>query len=73
MRVFLPYAYPVIALQEDLLGLMPVTKLLRRGEVGAMVSVQICEDPVLILQIAMDTLRCAFLNCGKTSSGRCLG
>jgi hypothetical protein len=46
-------AYPVITLQNHILSLVPITVLHRGLQISAMVSVEVCEDPVLILQTAM--------------------
>jgi hypothetical protein len=44
------FPYPVMALKQNVLGLVPVSVLHRALQVRAMVSVQIREDPVLVLQ-----------------------
>lgn len=46
-------AYPVMALQHNVLGTVPVTILHCRLQIRAMVSVKIRENAVLILQTAI--------------------
>lgn len=44
---------PVVALEEDLLGLVPVAHLLGVLEVGGVAAVEVLEDAVLITQAAV--------------------
>ena len=44
---------PVVALVQDLLGLVPVAVLLCRLEIGAVFAVQVLENAVLILQTSL--------------------
>lgn len=50
--------YPIMTLVQDVLRLIPVAVLHRTLEVRAMMSVQICEYPVLIFQAAILSLWC---------------
>jgi len=51
-------AYPVMPLQEDLLGLIPIPILHSRLKVSTMIAVEILENPILILQISIGSVRC---------------
>jgi hypothetical protein len=46
-------SYPVVALEQNLLGLVPVAVFHGALDVRAMVAVQVLEDPVLVLQAAI--------------------
>jgi hypothetical protein len=48
--------HPVVALQQDLLRLVPVAVLHRALQIGAVVAVQVLEDTVLVLEAAVCAL-----------------
>jgi len=48
---------PVVALEQDLLRLVPVAHLLGALKVGRVAAVEVLEDTVLVLEPAIDTLR----------------
>ena len=60
---------PIVALENNFLGLVPVAHLLRAGKVGRVASVKILENTVLILQAAVSALRCTILDSGKAAHG----
>lgn len=49
--------HPFVALEKDLLRLVPVAVLLSALQIRSVVSVQVLEDPVLILQASIHSLR----------------
>ena len=53
---------PVMALQDDLLCLVPIAVLLRTLQIRTVVAVQVLENPVLVLQAAICPLRRAILH-----------
>ena len=53
---------PVVALENDLLRLVPVAHLLRALEIGGVSSVEILENAVLVAETTVDTLRGAILD-----------
>lgn len=57
--------HPVIALQEDLLGLVPVSVLHRALQVGSVVAVQVLEDAILVLEPAVCPLGRGIVYCGQ--------
>lgn len=59
---------PVVALQYDLLRLVPVSHLLGGLEVGGEAAVEVLEDAVLISEPAICAFRRAFLD-GREGSG----
>jgi hypothetical protein len=70
-------AYPVVALEQNLLRLVPVAVLHGALQVRAMVAVQVLEDPVLVLEASIDPLgrrivhrRQAALLCPRRGDGR---
>jgi hypothetical protein len=52
----LSFTYPIMALEENVLGLVPVTIFHRTLEVRSMMSIQVGEDPVLVLQTSIHPL-----------------
>lgn len=60
-------AYPVMALEKDFFGLVPVSVLLSALQVRSVVSVEVLEYPVLIPQAAVLSLWRNILNCGEVS------
>lgn len=46
-----------MALEYNFLGLMPVSIFHRALQIGAMMSIEVLEDPVLILQTSVGPLR----------------
>lgn len=51
--VILGAAYPVVTLENNVLGAVPITELHCRLEVGSMVTVKVGEDAILVLQAAI--------------------
>lgn len=45
--------HPFVTLEKDLLRFVPITVLLRALQIRTVVSVQVLEDPVLVLQAAV--------------------
>jgi hypothetical protein len=60
---------PIVTLEDNLLGLVPVAHLLRVLEVGRVSSVQILENAILVLETAVRPLRGAIVDSGQTSHG----
>lgn len=61
---------PVVALENNLLRLVPVTKLLCVLEIGRVATVEVLKDAVLILQVSIRPAGGAILNCGEAADGR---
>lgn len=57
--------HPVVALQDDLLRLVPVAILLGTLQIRTMVAIKVLENPVLILQATMCPLRRSILYCSQ--------
>jgi len=55
--------HPVVALEQNLLGLVPVSALLGILQVRAMTSVQILEDAVLVLETSICPHGRSILHC----------
>jgi transcriptional regulator with AAA-type ATPase domain len=53
---------PIMTLQDNLLGLVPIAHLLRAGEIGRVSSVEVLEDSVLVLEATVRALRSAILD-----------
>lgn len=53
---------PIVALEDNLLGLVPVAHLLRALEVGGVSSVKVLENAILVAETTVDTLRGAILD-----------
>jgi hypothetical protein len=49
-------SYPVMALEQNVLGLVPVSVLHRTLQVRAMMPIQVRENPVLVLQATVNPL-----------------
>lgn len=49
--IWLPY--PIVTLEQNLLGLVPIAIFLCALQVGTVVSVEVLEDPVLVLQASI--------------------
>lgn len=62
-------AYPVVALAEDLLGLVPVTILHGALEVGSMVAVKVLENTVLVLETTLVLNWGSVLDGSETTGG----
>lgn len=62
-------AYPVMALAEDLLGLVPVTILHGAFEVGSMVTVKVLENTVLVLETTLVLNWGSVLDGSETTGG----
>lgn len=60
---------PIVALEDNLLGLVPITHLLRALEVGGVSSVQVLENAVLVAEATVDTLRGAILDGRQSPHG----
>jgi hypothetical protein len=54
---------------DHFLCLVPITELHRRLEIRAMMTVQICEDTILVLQTTVLFLGSTFLDSGEGASG----
>lgn len=65
------FAYPVMTLQNNILGPIPIPILHRRLQIRSMVTVKVCEYPILVLQTAMTMYRGSVLLDGRerTDSG----
>jgi hypothetical protein len=61
------HTHPFVALEQDLLRLMPVAILLRALQVRPVVSIEVLEDAVLVLQASICPLRRSILHCGQSS------
>lgn len=60
---------PIVALEDNLLRLVPIAHLLRALEVGRVSSVQILKDAILVLEAAVSPHRGGILDGGQTSHG----
>jgi hypothetical protein len=61
------YTHPFVALEQDLLRLVPIAVLLRALQVRPVVSIEVLEDPVLVLQASICPLRWCIIHCGQSS------
>lgn len=58
-------AYPIMALQNNILGPVPIAIFHRRLQIRPMVPVEVCEYPILVLQTAMTMYRGSVLLDGR--------
>jgi hypothetical protein len=61
-------SYPFMALEQNLLRLVPIAVLLRALQVRAVVSVQVLEDAVLVFQAAVYSLWRRIVHCRQGPS-----
>jgi len=62
-------AYPIVALVDNLLGLVPVTVLHSALEIGSMVAVKVLENAVLILKTTLVLNWGSVLDGSETTGG----
>lgn len=60
---------PIMALEDDLLGLVPIAHLLCAREVGRVSAVKVLENAILVPQTSVRSLRGAILDGGQTPHG----
>jgi len=58
-----------MSLVNNLLRLVPIAVLLSALQIRTVVSIQVCENAVLIPKSSMHPLRCAILDCCECSVG----
>lgn len=58
-------AYPIMALQNNILSPVPIAIFHRRLQIRPMVPVEVCEYPILVLQTAMTMYRGSVLLDGR--------
>lgn len=61
--------HPIMTLQNDILGPIPIAIFHRRLDISSMVTVEVGEYPILVLQTAMIVYRAMVLLNGREGAG----